>query len=111
MTDLQINVALAQAMGWTESSRYAVMLDQYEVFRQKVLCNKDGTLRKFDYRNPVIFMAICKHWGLNVDYKYMTVCYSDSLTVPTLYIRKKDGLFIEKATALCVIDAAKRGVK
>ena len=111
MTDLQINVALAQAMGWTESSRYAVMLDQYEVFRQKVLCNKDGTLRKFDYRDPIVFVAICKHWELNIDYKYMAVCYSDSESCPTLYIRKKNGLCIEKAATLCVIDAAKRGVK
>jgi hypothetical protein len=110
MTDLQINIALAQACGWLPSSKYAIMHGQYQVFRQILTCNKDGTLRKFDYRDPVIFTAICKHWKLNVDHKYMTTCYSDSDAEPTIYIREKNGLCIEKAVALCVIEATKRGL-
>lgn len=111
MTDLQINVALAKAMGWLPSSKYTVMHGQYQVFRKILTCNKDGVMREFDFRDPVIFMAICKHWELNIDHKYMTVCYSDSTAEATVYIRAKNGLCIEKATAICVIDAAKRGVK
>lgn len=105
MTDLQINVALAQAMGWAESSRYAVMLDQYEVFRQKVLCNEDGTLRKFDYRDPVIFVSICKHWNLVVNFNG----YVSGMTGFDLVSR--EGLDVEKAAALVVIELAERGAE
>lgn len=103
MNDLEINIALAQAMRWTKSSRYAVMYGQFEVFRQKVLCNSDGTLRKFDYRDPVIFTAICKHWMLDV-------CFS-GVVFPEYEAKSFRSESIEKSAALCVIDLAKRGVE
>lgn len=106
MTDLQINIALAQALGWMPASKYAIMYDQFSVIGQLVLCNKDGVLRRFDYRTPVLFTAICNHWQLAIDYKYMTSVYSE--TTPAVFIQRKDGLCVERAAALCVIDAQRR---
>lgn len=101
MTDLQINIALAQACGWLPSGKYAIMYGQYQVFRKILSCNKDGALRKFDYRDPVVFTAICKRWRLDVR-------FSGVVFVP--YICKTYRFeSIEKAAAMCVIELAKRG--
>lgn len=104
MTDLQINIELARACGWLPSSQYAVMHGQYQVLRQILTCNKDGTLRKFDYRDPVIFVSICKQWNLRVGHHTKIPFAACSGNV---YI----GDTIEKAAATCVIDMAKRGAK
>ena len=100
MTDLQTNIALAEAMGWSvfdiSASLYSQSLEAYD-------WDKNGW-RKFDYRDPVIFVAICKHWKLSVFFNRLN-CYCQ----PALKTFSADT--IEKAAALCVIDAVKRGVK
>jgi hypothetical protein len=100
MTDLEINIALAKAMGWDDvdisASFYGQALETYDQHK--------GYWRRFDYRDPVIFVAICKHWKLAVFHKYLH-CYC----APTLLDFNVDT--IEKAAALCVIAAVKRGVK
>ena len=110
MTDLQINIELAQALGWILSEKFTPMHDQYDVFRGKVFCNKDGVLRKFDYRDPFIFVAICKHWDLFLVNKEPVSHAAIFFKYPRVHLEKLD-VSIEKAAALCVIDAAKRGVK
>lgn len=104
MTDLELNIALAEAIGWQPSSKYAVMYGQYELTRCFVYCNDNGTLRKFDYKDPVIFAAICKQFDLNVYYGFCNVstCFG---------VERYGADTIEKAAALCVIASVKRGVK
>ena len=106
MTDLELNIALAEAMGWKPSSKYATMFGQYSVFRGKVCCNDNGTLRKFDYRDPVIFSAICKRWNVGA-IKAGMHGYAGSPDGEKLY----SAMTPEYAAAWCVIEAVKRGVK
>lgn len=108
MTDLQINIELAQALGWILSEKFTPMHDQYDVFRGKVFCNKDGVLRKFDYRDPIIFVAICKRWGLVVNFGSG---YASAVAGINIVGEWEKPRFIEKAAALVVIELAKRGVK
>lgn len=110
MTDKEINIALAQACGWQPSGKYAVMHGQYQVFRQILTCNKDGTLRKFDYRDPVIFAAICKHWGLVVNFHKSRVdCFVDKNEFSQLaYRHEANTSSMEKATAMVIIEYEKR---
>lgn len=114
MTDLQINIELARACGWLPSSQYAVMHGQYQVLRQILTCNKDGTLRKFDYRNPVIFDAIIAHWFLEVDWftEFLTNDSLVNISQPawSVIITRPASKRYE-AAALVVIEIAKRGAK
>lgn len=105
MTDLEINVNLARAMGWDEddisSSFYKQNLEAYDFDK--------GHWRPFDYRDPVIFVAICKRWELDCYFSkdLKTVRHTKSLPMGAFF----DDDSIEKAAALCVIDAVKRGMK
>lgn len=102
MTDLQINIALAQAMGWEDddisSSFYSQNLEAYD-------WDKNGW-RKFDYRDPVIFTAICKHWNLVANFEGFV---SGVAGIDLIGTWQRD--CIEKAAALTVIELAKRGIK
>ena len=106
MNDLQINIALAKAMGWKQlSSNEFCNTRKTGVYAaiNGVFCFDYGQMpraRGFDYRDPVIFVAICKRWELQIEFPYK--CY------------KQGGRFIvagsiEKAAALCVIDLVKKG--
>ena len=109
MTDLQVNIALAKAMGWKFLSQIGfagLKKTGFIVEDDEVICGYNFCLLnfKFDYRDPVIFVAICKHWKLSVFFNRLN-CYCQ----PALKTFSADT--IEKAAALCVIDAVKRGVK
>jgi hypothetical protein len=66
------------------------------------------TWRKFDYRDPVIFTAICKHWGLVVNFRDGFASGIDGIHIVGEWEKPH---FIEKAAALVAIKLAKRGVK
>lgn len=106
MTDLEINIALAKAMGW----KFAKPNGSCPSMRKTItglFCwdtEKYGW-RKFDYRDPVIFVAICKHWELDVNHHYKWVSDRGGI------MRDATNRGVEKAAALCAIDVAKRGVK
>lgn len=100
MTDLEINIALAKAMGWDALDK------ENDDFRVYDAHHYGGTWRKFDYRDPVIFVAICKRWRLVVNFDGW-VSHSTGIEVTGNWCRE----CIEKAAALTVIDAVKRGVK
>jgi hypothetical protein len=102
MTDLQINIALAKAMGWLPyDKQYPINSYKYEDGYLYCWCN--WYWREFSYCDPIIFVSICKHWDLNVQFGFQKVhsCYG---------VKKYEAETIEKAAALCVIEAAKRGV-
>jgi hypothetical protein len=107
MTDLEINIALAKTMGWDDlqmdyfGNPMQILVPQH---RDILYCWDMGIRRLFDYRDPVIFVAICKHWKLTIFHNCLH-CYC----APALLDFNADT--IEKAAALCVIDAVKRGVK
>ena len=109
MTDLEINIALAKAMEWVELSHdewFFFDCVGFRVYKEKIQCSYgafDG-YHEFDYRDPVIFVAICKHWKVSAFFR-RNVCYC----YPDLKDYHEDS--IEKAVALCVIDAAKPGIK
>ena len=111
MTNLQINIALAKAMGWVETTDSWLSDASSGAFINSnghIWCLPDSQCphqqKPFDYRDPVIFAAICKHWKLSVFFNRLN-CYCQ----PALKTFSADT--IEKAAALCVIDAVKRGVK
>ena len=118
MSDLEINIALAQSMGWesdqtqTKNGRFFVADWLRKDNRKSVLQNKllypVGSLpwRQFDYRDPVIFVAICKHWQLVANFEGWVsgVAGIDVIGTWQRYC-------IEKAAALTVIKLAKRGAK
>lgn len=107
MTDLEINIALAKACGYVckiPQGLYPSAHGECHPFEGALYCNHYDWVRKFDYRDPVIFVAICKHWKLSVFHRKF-LCYCQ----PALKDFFADT--IEKAAALCVIDAVKRGVK
>ena len=119
MNDLEINIALAKAMGW-ESDQLAISFDKTlytadwprKDNRKTVLQNRIFNplhlmpWRKFDYRDPVIFVAICKHWALDVDYGIgVAGCHQDRR------ITALESGNIERAAAMVVIELFKRGVK
>ena len=55
MTDQQINIALAKAIGWTEKD-----IDRTYIFPSgKIFCNHCV----FDYRDPAVIWPIAKHFG------------------------------------------------
>lgn len=105
MTDLEINIALAKAMGWVEFKEKRDWFKKYKKgFRVygEVQCSY-GLFYGFqtlDYRDPVIFLAICKHWDLHVHFGFANVatCYG---------LKKYKAESIEKAAALCAIGIAK----
>jgi hypothetical protein len=103
MTDLEINIALAKAMGWGQN------VDLLRDTHAKIIRCFDISVkawRKFDYRDPIIFVAICKHWKLLVNHDYHWA--SDAGLYNELASKSNS---IEKAAAFCVIAAAKRGDK
>ena len=95
MTDLQINIALAQAIGWGSLND---LKSDVEVF-----CWNGQYWRQFDYCDPIIFVAICKHWKV-------TVRHANRYCVAPNGIGIWDDS-IEKAAALCEIYAVKRSSK
>jgi hypothetical protein len=108
MTDLQINVNLALAMGWMPLSNFEwINLSKTGfIFDERgVFCTYEGygRIKPFNYRDPVIFVAICKHWRLDVSFS--------GIVFPEFEAKPFRSGTIEKAAALCVIDAVKRGVK
>lgn len=112
MTDLEINVALAKAMGWVEikEERDWFYLDEecFRVYDGEVQCSYglfDG-FQAFDYRDPVIFVAICKHWKLVVNFDGWV-----SGVFKTEVIGHWSKACIEQAAALTVIELEKRGIK
>ena len=110
MTDLQVNIALAKAMGWKFLSQIGfagLKKTGFIVEDDEVICGYNFCLLnfKFDYRDPVIFVAICKHWKLDVHHGYRWVAGGTNTLIDVGFGT------IEKAAALCVIDAVKRGVK
>jgi hypothetical protein len=108
MSDLEINIELAKAMGWAELSPFEWIKTSKTGFIVDgiVLCSYQGYgySKEFDYRDPVIFVAICKRWGLFIRHN-VNMAFEEYGTKQY----KADS--IEKAAALCVIDAVKRGVK
>lgn len=108
MTDLEINIALAKAMGWVNLTRDEWFYSDrvgYRIYENKVQCSYGHLhgFNPFDYRDPVIFVAICKRWEV-------TVCHGLSKCWLRGGFADFLGETIEKAAALCVIDDAKRGV-
>lgn len=106
MTDLELNIALAEAMGWKPPSKHTVSHGQYYFTNNMVYCNDNCTVRKFDYRDPVIFEAICKRWNVGA-IKVGRHGYAGSPDGERLY----SAMTPEFAAAWCVIDLVKRGVK
>ena len=113
MTDLEINIALAKAMGWDNlqmdyfGNPMQILVPQH---RDVLYCWDKGVSKIFDYRDPVIFVAICKHWKL-VLYFPPSVNATGFVRASSHNNRFIESDSIEKAAALCVIDAANRGVK
>ena len=98
MSDLEINIALAQAMGWGKLND---LKKDSEVF-----CWNGQYWRQFDYRDPVIFVAICKHWKLVVNFDgYVSGMAGFEL------VNQSDNTCVEKSAALVVIGLANRGAK
>lgn len=99
-SDLEINIALAEAMGWTDddisASFISDILETYD-------WNRNGW-RRFDYCDPVIFVAICKRWGLEINFLTNVIYLKDE----SHWYGKTD-VCIERAAAFAVIDAVKRG--
>jgi hypothetical protein len=115
MTDLQINIALAKAMGWRQISRYKwneYKATGYIITKNEVRCTYANriTVYPFDYRDPVIFVAICKHWKLKANFFYKSVCYDPPFNQPPMLISASGKtISIEHAAALVVIEL--EGVK
>lgn len=118
MTDLEINIALAKAMGWVEISE----LDYINMRKTGFVVASDGIICaynfclldfRFDYRDPVIFDAIIAHWELDIawlDDIFTNEALVDvSMLHGNIFTRPKNKRY--EAAALCVIDAVKRGVK
>lgn len=107
MNRLQINIELAKALGWRFTSASKILPNEVGIKFTHVFCNKNGYLRIFDYRDPVVFVAICKHWGITTQFRQnAAVLCHDDFSVD--YVPSDS---IEKAAALLVIDLVKRGVK
>ena len=114
-SDLQINIALAKALGWKEwgtSLPWGIMDNGFYhasvdgVVWCKYVDENSFIERKLDYRDPVVFVAICKRWGLTVE--FAKTC-SQCISYKNIYYSVSDS--IEKAAVLCVIDLVKRGIK
>lgn len=107
-SDLQINIELAKALGWKQHYSPLIPDGHFTTVNGVVECLETGIdvfYKRLDYRDPVVFVAICKRWKLRVlhdagcvliDGQYGKATYDDC---------------IEKAAALCVIDLVKRGIK
>ena len=114
MNRLQINIELVEAMGWKKTTKFLLSRAEagsYRVQDDGVWCLLDGVyvnvVRRFDYRDPVVFVAICKHWGITTQFRQnAAVLCHDDFSVD--YVPSDS---IEKAAALLVIDLVKRGVK
>ena len=106
-SDLQINIALAKALGWKFTSASKILPNEAGIKFTHVFCNKNGYLRIFDYCDPVVFVAICKRWGLVVSHSNSWDCYA---TVRRLNVNSHSSEYVEKAAALCVIDLVKLGI-
>lgn len=110
-SDLQINIELAEALGWGKSSTYgapSVTVGlRYAAYTGVVDCYTESKgWQVFDYRDPVVFVAICKHWGITTQFRQnAAVLCHDDFSVD--YVPSDS---IEKAAALLVIDLVKRGV-
>lgn len=113
MTDLEINIALAKAMGWVETTDSWLSDSSSGAFINAngyIWCLPNSEYphqqKPFDYRDPVIFVAICKRWSLGCS--FYNGCNIVRQAVMSKFFKDDS---IEKAAALCVIDAVKRGIK
>ena len=114
MNRLQINIELVEAMGWKKTTKFLLSRAEagsYRVQDDGVWCLLDGVyvnvVRRFDYRDPVVFVAICKRWGITTQFRQnAAVLCHDDFSVD--YVPSDS---IEKAAALLVIDLVKRGIK
>ena len=109
MSDLEINIALAQSMGWKELTFTEWLNLAKSGFIQgseEIRCSYKGFSngRIFDYRDPVIFVAICKHWQLVANFEGWV---SGVAGIDVIGTWQRD--CIEKAAALTVIELVKRG--
>jgi hypothetical protein len=115
MTDLQINIALAKAMGWVEFE-WEEWMDLagngFITNYGQVLCiyKNSAITYKFDYRDPVIFVAICKHWNLDANFHKSRVDgFAEEGVFSRIAYRHEAYIdSIEKAAALVAIEYAKR---
>ena len=108
-SDLQINIELAKALGWKQHYSPLMPDGHFTVVNGVVECLEAGIdvfYKRLDYRDPVVFVAICKHWGLTVE--FARTC-SQRVNYKDIHYSVSDS--IEKAAALLVIDLVKRGIK
>ena len=109
-SDLQINIALAKALGWKQHYSPLIPDGHFTTVNGVVECLETGIdvfYKRLDYRDPVVFVAICKHWGITTQFRQnAAVLCHDDFSVD--YVPSDS---IEKAAALLVIDLVKRGVK
>ena len=105
MTDLEINKALALAIGWTENRRdengcldpdIAVFSDGSWDVEDEVKVWDGLYWRTFDYRDPTVIWPIAKRY-----YVFPRMCRGQWLTTAGLYNTA------EKAIAMAVIGGAK----
>ena len=109
-SDLQINIELAKALGWKQHYSPLIPDGHFTTVNGVVECLEAGIdvfYKRLDYRDPVVFVAICKHWGLEVVHSIFLAHMFNS----GVYVSKTDKSSIERAAALCVIDLVKRGMK
>ena len=108
-SDLQINIELAKALGWKRGDTPYVPNGHFTAVHGVVECLDAGLdvfYKRLDYRDPVVFVAICKHWRLDTNHHTNMVV---GKSIAADYFFQEDS--IEKAAALCVIDLVKRGIK
>ena len=110
VSDLQINIELAKALGWKRGNTPYVPNGHFTAVHGVVECLDAGLdvfYKRLDYRDPVVFVAICKHWGITTQFRQnAAVLCHDDFSVD--YVPSDS---IEKAAALLVIDLVKRGIK
>ena len=103
-SDLQINIELAKALGWKRGNTPYVPNGHFTAVHGVVECLDAGLdvfYKRLDYRDPVVFVAICKRWKLRVMHDAGCVLIDGQYGRPTY-----DDC-IEKAAALCVINLVK----
>jgi hypothetical protein len=78
--------------------------------RDVLYCWDKGVRRLFGYRDPVVFVAICKHWNLDANFhKNRVDGFVNKNVFSQLAYRHEAHIdSMEKAAALVVIEYAKR---
>lgn len=113
MTKVEINTTLAEAVGWVkyeagsshaQTSDYFVCAERGRTRVVKCWDTRQDEWRTFDYKDPVVFAAICAHWGMTAT-RETCRCYC----APDFKVFIDP--CIEKAAALCALAAAEQGHK